>query len=69
MDEIKSGCIVFHGPLGEEVLVLGRSGNKLCLAGWPPSIVNVEDCIYLDQRSLSDDEIEYRREQFGLGWE
>lgn len=70
---IKAGCVVFHDPTQEEWFVLGVSpeGDRLCIAGYPPTIANTSDCKLVKEckRSLTDNEINYRHKTFGSGWQ
>lgn len=65
---IKAGDVVFHKPSEEEWFVLGvcESQDKLCVAGWPPTIADVSDCEFREHsRPVTADEIDYRTKTFG----
>lgn len=68
---IQAGSSVFHKPTGEEWLVLGVQGDKVCIAGYPPTIAYIADCELLSDpvKELSESELAYRRETFGACWQ
>jgi hypothetical protein len=60
-----------HVPTMEDWVILGISKDRerVCCAGWPPSIADMADCInfeYSDE--LSQEEINYRTKEFGNSW-
>lgn len=68
---IKAGSTVKHLPSGEEWYVLGVNTltGKLCIAGWPPTIALLSDCVLIEEgKGIQEDEREYRERQFGSGW-
>jgi hypothetical protein len=65
------GYTVYHRPTGELWYVIGTDWieNRICVAGWPPTIANIADCVFLSlDRALSKDEILHRHRAFGGGW-
>ena len=69
---IKAGDFVLHAPTKEEWVVLGVNTvkNKVCIAGWPPTIANLSDCTLVESRNgLGEKELSYRDEEFGTDWE
>lgn len=68
--QITSGCVVHHHPTDEDWLVLGVNGDKICVAGWPPTIAEIKDCTLLPQPPMvwSEKDLKYRDETFGSGW-
>ena len=61
-----------HIPSGEDWLILGIDvkGNRVCAAGWPPSIGKLSDCKNVDPYAEMDEqEIQYRKIQFGENWD
>ncbi|MFK7947490.1 MAG: hypothetical protein AB8G11_07870 [Saprospiraceae bacterium] len=57
-----------HKPTGEEWLLIGQSkdGEKVCAAGYPPSIANIEDCVNIkEHKFLTDEELKHRNTAFG----
>jgi hypothetical protein len=62
----------YHTPSGEEWVVLGinRQKNEICVAGWPPTIAKLSDCVLEDSgKLLSEEEITYRDSEFGSDWD
>ena len=60
-----------HYPSRESWVILGISKDfeKVCVAGWPPTIANAEDCeLWEIGRDLTDEELKYREKEFGSGW-
>jgi hypothetical protein len=60
-----------HIPSGESWLILGIDieGNRVCAAGWPPSIGKLSDCIDLTPlKPISAPELDYRKREFGTNW-
>ena len=70
---IQAGSSVKHIPTGEEWFLLGvnKEKDRVCVAGWPPTIANMSDCIELDDpvRELTEDELVYRSKKFGDSWD
>ena len=69
---IREGSVIKHIPTGEEWYVLGvrRLEDKVCIAGYPPTIAHLSDCIELEEGSgISAEELEYRNEEFGFRWD
>lgn len=69
----KSGKIYYcqHIPSREPWVILGISNSKkrVCVAGYPPTIANAEDCDNWEvARDITDKELQYRTNQFGGGW-
>ena len=69
----QSGKVYYcqHIPSREPWVILGISKNKkrVCVAGWPPTMANAEDCDNWEVvRDITDEEIEYRTMKFGGGW-
>lgn len=71
-ERIRAGDSVLHKPTGEEWYVLGvnYTRGKLCVAGWPHTVAEIEHC-QLTERGIgiTDEERESRRQMFGGGWE
>lgn len=70
---IKPGTIYtcHHKPSGEDWYLLGidKKGNRVCAAGWPPTIRKLSDCENLEMKGgISEEEIKYRKQQFGDNW-
>lgn len=70
--KIKAGSVVSpnHAP-DEQWCVLGAKDGRLCIAGWPPTII-AEDKVTLVKGmvfEIDEKELVYRRRQFGTGWE
>jgi len=60
-----------HYPTREPWVILGISKNlkKICVAGWPPTIANAEDCDCWEVvRDITEKELKYRNKEFGGGW-
>ena len=60
-----------HVPSGEDWLILGIDviGNRVCAAGYPPSIGKLRDCVSITPlRQLTEDELSYREKNFGSSW-
>lgn len=60
-----------HIPSGEDWYLLGIdiNGNKVCAAGWPPSIGKLSDCKDFEKKDeITDKELEYRNKTFGTNW-
>jgi len=71
-NQIKAGCSVLHKPTGEKWFVLGvsKSKDRVCIAGYPPTIAYLIDCEFINDRSpLTAREIAYREKEFGTDWE
>lgn len=71
--EFKTGIAytAHHGPTDEDWLILGvnEERNKVCAAGWPPTIAKLSDCTNFEEnRPLTDDEKAYRNKNFGSNW-
>jgi hypothetical protein len=48
---IRAGSTVKHVPTGENWYLLGVSKvkNKVCIAGYPPTIAQLDDCIEIEE--------------------
>jgi hypothetical protein len=60
-----------HIPSNENWYILGIDikGNRVCAAGWPPSIGNLSDCVDFEElKPLIPEEISYRTKEFGTNW-
>ena len=60
-----------HQTTGEEWYLLGidLKGNRVCAAGWPPSIAKLSDCCnFRRYLPLTPEELEYRESRFGCNW-
>lgn len=60
-----------HKPSGEDWFILGidAAGNRVCAAGWPPSIGKLSDCSNLKKnKPLTEEELQYRNNHFGTNW-
>ena len=73
MDKIEQGDSVYHKPSGESWFVLGVNyeKDKICIAGYPPTMANLSDC-ELEEKgngSLNEQEILHRSKQFGDNWD
>ncbi|MBL1176827.1 hypothetical protein [Pantanalinema sp. GBBB05] len=68
---IQAGSSVYHKPTGEEWFILGVSGDRVCVGGYPPTIAYIADCEVLPEpiKELSESELDYRRKEFGEGWQ
>lgn len=71
--EFKSGFsyACHHIPSNENWYILGIDvkGNRVCAAGWPPSIGNLSDCTDFEElKPLIPKELSYRIEEFGTNW-
>ncbi len=69
---IKAGDTVFHKPTKEEWFVLGVNykKNRLCVAGYPPTIVNLSDCELLKTGTgITVEELKHREKEFGHSWD
>lgn len=69
---VKAGSTIKHIPTGEEWFLLGvnKKKNKVCVAGYPPTIADLSDCIEVeDGIGLNKQELEYRNKQFGTNWD
>ena len=63
--------IAKHVPTGEDWCILGIDvkGNRVCAAGYPPSIGKLSDCINFELfGSLDEKELAYRKKHFGENW-
>lgn len=69
-EKIAAGDSVFHKPTGETWYVLGVSRDRLCVAGWPPTIADIADCDLVTKGTggITEDELEHRQKTFGDGW-
>jgi hypothetical protein len=57
-----------HIPTEEQWYIVGIDliKEKVCAAGWPPSIGELKDCTNWEERQpLTEEEIKYRNEKFG----
>lgn len=69
---IQEGDTARHKPTGEEWYLLGvnKERNRVCVAGWPPTMADLSDCELVKKGSgISKTELEYRREQYGYNWD
>lgn len=69
---IQAGDVVLHKPTQEEWYILGvnQAQNKVCVAGWPPTIAELNDCEWIKSTgNLTDNEIVYRNKKFGSDWD
>lgn len=69
---IKAGSTVTHIPTGENWFLLGvnKEKDKVCVAGYPPTIANLSDCVEaVEGNGINKDEIEYRNKEFGTNWD
>lgn len=60
-----------HYPSRERWVILGISKDfkKVCVAGWPPTIANANDCeLWEVAKDLTEKELEYRQKEFGSCW-
>lgn len=60
-----------HEPTEEDWYILGIDikGDRVCTAGYPPSIGKLSDCKNIEKnKPLEGSEIEYRNKAFGLNW-
>ena len=75
LDEVfKPGATYYcdHKPTGENWFVLGvnRKRGELCVAGWPATMAQIEDCENWEiAGEITDKELEYRNRRFGTNWE
>lgn len=61
-----------HKPSGESWLVLGIDvkGDRVCAAGWPPTIAKLSDCDNVEAiRKMYTNELQYRNKEFGTNWD
>jgi len=61
-----------HIPTGERWLLLGidTEGDRVCAAGWPPTIGKLSDCeTVVELRAMTVEEYHYRRNHFGYNWD
>lgn len=61
----------YHHPSSESWKIVGISKDfkKVCVAGWPPTIANANDCeLWEVAGDLTEKELEYRQKQFGNDW-
>lgn len=66
---VKYSC--YHLPSMETHIIIGVSKDlkKVCAAGWPPSVVDMIDCISFEEVGILDEaELRYREKTFGTGW-
>lgn len=62
---------VYHKKSGETWYGIGVDPNRelICIAGYPPSMAHMEDCVFLGEiKPLDPAEIAYRDREFGGGW-
>ena len=60
-----------HIPTGETWWIIGIDlvGDRVCAAGWPPSIGKLSDMQDIAvEKPLTDDEINHRNKHFGYNW-
>ena len=56
-----------HKPSGETWHIVGidTEGDRVCAAGWPPTITKLSDCEnFRDPQPITDDELEFRCRYF-----
>ena len=61
-----------HAPTGETWVIIGvdRKRNKVCAAGWPPTMADFSDMQeWEERREIKEDELKYRNYNFGTNWE
>lgn len=61
----------YHVPSGESWVILGVSpkNNRVCAAGWPPTMAKLSDCKdFEEQGDLTLEERIYREDKFGSDW-
>lgn len=71
---LESGCAYYahHIPTGEDWVIIGfnHEYNKVCAAGWPPTIAQLSDCENFEfAHVLTPEELQYRESNFGSNWE
>lgn len=72
---LSSKHVVYYGhhkPTGEDWLILGidRDGDRVCAAGWPPTIAKLSDCEnVMIARPMTVQELRHREMQFGNNWD
>lgn len=69
---IQAGDTVKHGPTGEEWVLLGvnKEKNRVCVAGWPPSMAYLSDCeLIVKGNGITEHERQYRDKEFGPNWD
>ncbi len=69
---IKAGSMVKHIPTGETWYLLGvnKEKSKVCVAGYPPTIAELIDCIEIEEGSgIDQEELDYRGKKFGTNWD
>jgi len=60
-----------HFPTNQTWHIIGINliTKKVCAAGFPPTIANLEDCFnFKNETLLTEKEIKYRNKEFGSGW-
>lgn len=60
-----------HIPTGEDWFIIGIDvkGNRVCAAGFPPSIGKLRDCVSITPfRPLTEEELKYRKNNYGDSW-
>lgn len=68
MSIIEAGDTVKHVPSGEQWFVLGvhKWWKELCVAGYPPTVAKVSDCVLVKKgNGITEKERKYREEAFG----
>ena len=61
-----------HKPTGENWVVLGFSfdRNRICAAGWPPSMAHLSDCVMIEKfKKLDEKDIQHKKKEFGHNWD
>lgn len=61
-----------HIPTGEEWYLLGIDvkGNRVCAAGYPPTIGELSDCVDIEEaHPLTEEELVHRIKHFGCTWD
>jgi len=69
---IKAGSSVIHTPTGEHWHIIGvnREKNLVCVAGYPPTVANLSDCMeIIEGQGIKKAVLEYRIDEFGTDWD
>lgn len=69
---IKAGSTANHIPTGETWFIVGvnKKKNKVCVAGYPPTIAKLSDCVLVEEGSgIEEGHLQYRNKEFGYDWE
>ncbi len=60
-----------HKPSGEDWYILGIDvkGDRVCTAGYPPTIAKLSDCEDVEKNEpLTAEELKYRKSKYGENW-